>query len=209
MHDNIIDHIVYGVPDFEKAIADLTEKLGVKPVFGGKHVGFGTQNACVHLGDQCYLEILANDDQNTSFQGQKWMGIDMISKPSIIRWAAKSTELVRDSHFLREYDINHGCLATGERITPENDTLQWKMTLPTASSIIDIVPFLLDWSDSTHHPCDLLESTCKLLSIDFYHPHPEQIQPLFLALGIEKTIIFSSKPKISVIIRGRKGDITL
>ena len=35
---DLIDHIVYAVPDFDLALSDLAEKLGVNPIIGGRHL---------------------------------------------------------------------------------------------------------------------------------------------------------------------------
>jgi hypothetical protein len=57
-------------------------KLGVKPVIGGRHLLHGTKNALINLGNQCYLEILAKDEENPTFKGTRWMGIDLITQPT-------------------------------------------------------------------------------------------------------------------------------
>ena len=59
-----IDHIVYCVPDLENGIDYIEELLGIRPVFGGRHLSNGTKNALLNLGDNCYLEILAVDDES-------------------------------------------------------------------------------------------------------------------------------------------------
>ena len=55
-----IDHLVVGAADLDAGIAWIEARLGVAPVLGGVHEGFGTRNALVGLGDP-YLEVLALD----------------------------------------------------------------------------------------------------------------------------------------------------
>ena len=63
-----IDHIVYTVPNLEKAIDWFAEISGIRPAFGGYHTTQGTKNAVVNLGNSCYLELLAADDANKDIQ---------------------------------------------------------------------------------------------------------------------------------------------
>jgi hypothetical protein len=203
------DHIVYAVPDFDLALLGLSEKFGVKPVIGGRHLLHGTKNALINLGNQCYLEILAKDEENTTFKGSRWMGLDLITQPTITRWAVKSPDIEKGSVILKNYQSDLGQISSGERLTTDGSLLKWKMTLPTSEPEVDIIPFLLDWSESTFHPCDRLENECKLVSIDFYHPKPEVMQKLFISMSIENKILHSPEPKIEIKIKGVKREISL
>lgn len=205
----LIDHIVYTVPDFDLSLADLEEKLGVKPMNGGRHLLHGTKNALINLGNQCYLEILAKDEENTTFKGSRWMGLDLITQPTITRWAVKSPDIEKGSVILKNYQSDLGQISSGERLTTDGSLLKWKMTLPRSTPEVDIVPFLLDWSASAFHPCDRMEPQCKLNNVVFYHPHPEVIDGVFLSLSINKKIIYHPFPKIELSIIGQHGIVHL
>ena len=55
-----IDHFMYAVSDLDEGIEWATDTFGVAPAYGGEHVGLGTRNALLSLGDT-YLEIIAPD----------------------------------------------------------------------------------------------------------------------------------------------------
>ncbi len=205
----ITDHIVYAVPDFDQAIHDLEEKLGIKPVIGGRHLLRGTKNALLNLGNICYLEILAIDHENTSFIGQRWMGMDLITQPTITRWAIQTNEIEKHSHILKKQDQELGNIADGERKTSEGETLKWKMTLPLPIPEIDVIPFLIDWSSSDFHPTDRLETGCSIHSISLYHPQPEMIETLLKKLTLKMKVSFAAAPKINIQISGKNGIIEL
>ncbi|MBK8051884.1 MAG: VOC family protein [Saprospiraceae bacterium] len=203
------DHIVYAVPDFDLALSYLEMKLGVKPVIGGRHLLHGTKNALINLGNQCYLEILAKDEENTTFKGTRWMGIDLITKPMITRWAVKSMDIDKGSAILKNFQSDQGNISSGERLTTDGSFLKWKMTLPTAAPEVDIVPFLLDWSASAFHPCDRMEHQCEIYDIALYHPQPEVLEGFFLSLAINKKVLYHPLPKIEVSIIGKNGLVDL
>ncbi|MGB4958857.1 MAG: VOC family protein [Saprospiraceae bacterium] len=200
-----IDHIVYSVLDFEKAIFDIERQSGVKPVIGGKHQLWGTKNALLHLGGECYLEILAKDEDNLEFTGEMWMGIDLISKPQITRWALKSNDVQNDSKILSQVDDHLGQISGGQRKTSSGDILSWKMILPLSHSEVDIIPFMTDWSESAYHPSVHLEEGCQLLSLTLYHPMPSKIQNILSDLGDNHEVIQAKEPVIKISIQGKKG----
>ena len=49
---NQIDHLIFAAPDLEEGILLLQNLMGVKAVFGGKHIGIGTHNALIGLGEK-------------------------------------------------------------------------------------------------------------------------------------------------------------
>lgn len=205
----ILDHIVYAVPDFDNAIHDLEAKRGIKPVIGGRHLLRGTKNALLNLGNSCYLEILAIDRDNATFNGPKWMGIDFITRPTITRWAIQTTKIEVDSHIIKKQYQELGRLEEGERKTPEGETLRWKMTLPLPAPEIDVIPFLLDWSESDFHPTDKLEKGCLLQNITLYHPQPEMIETILEKLSFKMKVSTATAPKIIIQISGKNGVVEL
>ena len=204
-----IDHIVYAVPDLEVAINDLENRLGVRPTFGGYHLTQGTKNALLNLGNQCYLELLAVDQENKDVTAPRWMGIDLIEQPRITRWALKSTELERDARILNNYDRHLGKIHSGQRKRSDGELLRWRMTLPTASPVVDLLPFMTDWQNSEAHPTDQLAEDCTLVSILFTHPQPNHILPIFEQLGINLDITQGSDIRIQIKVRGPKGIVII
>lgn len=203
-----IDHLVYAVPDLAQAISEFELKLGIAPVFGGQHLTKGTKNALLNLGDGAYLELLALDLTNDRVQSPRWMGIDLIEQPQMVRWALKTDQINQVSRQLSAFHPAHGQIETGERQQANGEFLRWQMCLPTATPVVDILPFFVDWSSSRHHPCDQLEKGCSLQEIQLFHPQPQSIEPLFEALNIPLTIQEGTQA-IRLTIASPKGSLSL
>src|SRR4029077_14510397 len=88
----VLDHILLGCGDLERAIAWVEERTGVKAAFGGVHPGRGTQNALLSLGTRHYLEIIAPDPKQGGTAGAQSsvarLGLRELVEPRLVSWAA-------------------------------------------------------------------------------------------------------------------------
>jgi len=204
-----IDHLVYCVPNLEEAIQEIGSKLGIFPVFGGFHKTQGTKNALLNLGSGQYLEILAADPTNKEHQSNRWMGIDLIQKPQMTRWAIKSDNISSDSIILKSSYPKMGAIFNGSRLTSDGEELAWSMILPLSKPEVEVIPFMVDWSDSAFHPTDKLEIGCELKEISFKSQNQEKDIETFKKLGLENSISQALESKISVVISGPNGEVWL
>ena len=204
-----IDHFVYAVPDLEASVDWFEEKLGVRPRMGGKHAQEGTQNAILNVGNGCYLEILAIDPGNTAKNADRWMGVDLITKPRLTRWCLKSSALVRDSRTLKKYDPAMGVIQAGSRRTVSGKVLSWEMARPLPTPEVDIVPFMTDWDRSESHPTDDLPEISTLLDVTLKHPDPDRVKTLFIDLSISFSVLEGKRQSISIKLLTPQGILTL
>ena len=204
-----IDHIVYCVHDLDRAIVDFEILLGIAPVFGGYHTTQGTKNALLNLGNQCYLELLAIDPDNESIKRDRWMGVDLLSKPQITRWSLKSEDLDSDSQIIKEYNPSMGRIEGGSRKTTSGDTLKWGIAMPLAEPEIEVVPFMTDWSESGVHPTDSLEDMCRVIDISLGHPEPSEIDAVLKQLSVHMDVFQSNNTSIKIKIECPKGIIEI
>lgn len=200
-----IDHLVYCVPDLDTGIKQFEALLGVTAIIGGKHLNQGTQNALIHLGDQCYLELLAVDQDNTRIIPPRWMGVDVLTSSKLTRWALKADDIIVDQQILKAYNPALGQLIGGQRQLTSGKFLHWQMTKPLAIPEVELMPFITDWSASELHPCDQLPELCKLVNLKLYHPNPEPIKKSLITLLGEIEIERSKMIEIKAIIDSPKG----
>jgi len=188
---------------------ELESILGIRPAFGGYHKTQGTKNALLNLGSGCYLEVLAIDYDNTAIKASRWMGIEHITSPRITRWALKSNRIESDVEILKRYNDAMGTIFQGSRKTTNGDILAWEMTLPLANPKIELIPFVVDWSDSDYHPTEKLNHKCTLKDIRFSSSTADKTNLVFDELGISNSIYQGVKKEISITIESPNGLISL
>jgi hypothetical protein len=141
-----------------------------------------------------YLEFIAIDKTNLKVTKDRWMGVDVLTKNQITRFALKSNDLISDSIILKEYNAAMGVKKEGSRHTATGNLLQWELLMPLAMPEVELVPFILDWSRSETHPHDMLpDMGCTLIELYATHPKPENVSPFLDQLAyhvrIEKSNI--------------------
>lgn len=203
-----IDHIVFCAPTLESGIDYILKHTGIKATYGGRHLSRGTHNAIFKLGNHSYFEILAPDPENKGIPPPRWMGVDLIEKPRITRWAIKSDTIERDAEVLSNYKSEYGDVQSGSRALKDGSLLSWQLTDPLTKPKIEVVPFLLDWQKSKH-PTTTLPDTCKLKAIRLEHPDPEVVEKVTSALDLDILISPSDHSRIIVTIETPNGTIEL
>lgn len=209
LENRIIDHIVYAVPDLEKAMLDFENRTGVAPTFGGYHTHQGTKNAIVNIGKDAYLEIITVDSANEAITGPRWMGVDLILEPKVTRWSLKSDQLSSDSIILQKYDPQMGEVKGGQRNTSSGDLLSWMMIMPLPHPEVEIVPFITSWGADSVHPTSNLPQNCRLLELQFTHPQPELFREVWQGLGLKRAIAQGPVVEIKLVLDTPKGRVEL
>lgn len=203
-----IDHLVYVVKDLHEGIEILEQKLGVAPVYGGRHETFGTHNALVGLGQNCYLEILAPDPANTSVEKPRWMGVDLTSEPVLARWAIVSGNIKKHASLLEKVNPEMGQIKPGMRKRADGSILKWQLSVPLPTPVIEIIPFIIDWQGSVH-PAENLDNVCSVHSFELEHPNPDHCQFLFKDLSIDLEIQKGNSPLIRARLQTPNGIVEI
>jgi len=82
-----LDHVIYGTADLDVAQRRIETELGLEVLPGGHHVGQGSHNRIVPLGDG-YLELMAIDDPDeaaTNPFGQ--VLLEVLEVEGLVGWA--------------------------------------------------------------------------------------------------------------------------
>ncbi len=203
-----LDHLVYVVPNLEKAMVKLEALLGTPFNYGGRHLQQGTHNALLRLGPAAYLELLAIDPDNTTIAPPRWMGVDQVTSPQFTRWALRSPQLEQDCQLLQAAAPLMGQLRQGQRQKSDGRLLQWQLSMPLPFPAVELLPFLIDWSKG-NHPADDLPATCQIQKLEAIHPQATKTQKVFDALNIDWSIQKGSEIALRALISSPNGPVYL
>jgi hypothetical protein len=203
-----VDHIIYGTPDLDTTVEDLAVQFGVRASVGGQHPGEGTRNALYSLGPSRYLELMGPDPDQPEPDRPRWVGIDDLSEPRIVAWAAKATRLDIAVKEGRNRGVALGDVLEGGRTRPDGTRLSWRLTDPRSVVGDRIVPFLIDWGD-TPHPSSTAASGVSLNTLGAEHPEAGKIGAMLEALGLDLTVRHGESPCLIAELQTPNGVIKL
>jgi hypothetical protein len=177
-----IDHLIVATPDLNAAADDLEARFGVRADPGGKHLGLGTHNALVGLGDVTYLEIIAPDPDQPAPSMPRPFGLDTVHQPRLAGWALACDDIDAAIERARRQGYDPGDAIDMERMSPAGTLLRWRLTLNALNG--GPVPFLIDWGHS-EHPSRSAPRGLRLDSFEIEHPDPDELLPVLAALDAD------------------------
>jgi len=202
-----IDHLVYATPDVEATIEELERRLGVRATPGGSHPKRGTRNALITIGASSYLEIVGPDSAQ-SVAGPRWFGIDGLTAPRLVTWAAKSNDLDGLAEHAADRGVSIGAIMSGGRARPDGSTISWRNTDPTTWLGDGIVPFFIDWGESDH-PSSAAVPGPPLVALRAEHPSPARVRAVLETLGIDLDVAAGSRPRLVATFAAGRGSMDL
>jgi len=204
-----LDHLIYVTRDVEATTADLEARFGVRPAGGGSHVGRGTRNTLMSLGDDVYLEVLGPDlDQDMQQPASRF------PEQALLRtWAVKAPEIDSSVASARSRGYDPGDVNDMSRARPDGVLLEWQLTAGGGGGLgrdgsVALVPFLINWGE-TEHPAVSTPRGCRFASLRAEHPDPSAITPSLEALGVELEIDVGAAPALIATIETPNGTIEL
>lgn len=134
-----IDHVVFCVPDLDRAADHLDRMYGFVSQPGGRHPGHGTANRIVPLGDS-YLELVAVVDpiESAGSPFGAWVDANATSPPR------------PQGLCLRTDDLDEVCARLAldpvamSRETPDGATLRWRLA-GLERALAETLPFFVEW----------------------------------------------------------------
>ena len=202
-----LDHLVYAVHDLASGIASIERLIGVRASPGGKHAGRGTHNALLSLSAGSYLEIIAPDPDQTQPNEPRPFGLDKLREPRLVTWAVRVQNIEQRAEAARKAGYEPGPVVPLSRSLPDGGDLSWLLTLPQMSGD-GLVPFLIQWNPGPH-PSETAPAGAALVDFEGEHPHPEKIEPMLRALGVDLQVDESGRPALIATIEGPNGTVLL
>ncbi len=203
-----VDHLVYATPDLAAGVVRVEQLLGVHAAPGGQHPGAGTRNALIGLGDNVYLEIIGPDPDQAKPASPRRFGIDELQAQRLVTWAAKGTDLEALVETAKRRGVDLGEVQSGSRRRPDGMLLSWRLTVSPVLHSGGIVPFFIDWGQ-TSHPASSLPKGCMLIGLRAEHPDARAVQSALSSLGLDLPMRVADVPALIATIRTPKGDVEL
>jgi hypothetical protein len=199
-----IDHVLLGVDDLQKGIAELERVTGVRAVFGGAHPGRGTQNALIALGGHHYLEILApNPEERGNQEADELRGLTALTP---IGWAARAEDLTVLQQSLRGQGVATEEIRPGARNRPDGTRLAWK-TLSFAPPSSPLLPFFIEWGPGGAHPSATSPAGCRLTGFALQDPAPDAVRQPLRAAGLQVEVSEARESRIRISLACPKGNV--
>lgn len=201
-----IDHIILGINDLERGVAEFEAKTGVRPVFGGAHPGRGTHNALASLGGGTYIEILAPNRAEAAMDAMI-AGLEKMTSLTPIGWAVATTDLAAVKKRAEAGGVTTTQVMPGARTLPDGSRLEW-MTIGVTEPAHDWAPFFIQWADPARQPARTAPGGCTLESIALADPGPDALRTLLTAVGFEMTVSQAAEARMTVTLTCPKGTVT-
>lgn len=204
-----LDHLIYAVGDLEEGRRWLAERTGVQAAFGGAHPGKGTHNALASLGD-AYLELIAPDPDQPDPDGPRPFGVGDRVEQGLVAFAVRTEPGESIEAVVRRLaDVGHdpGPIHSLSRTRPDGTELHWRNTLPRAEDG-RAVPFVIDWG-ATPMPNSTAPGGLELAALTIRHPAPDQLGPIYDALGLDLAVEPGDVSTVTATLRGPDGAVTL
>jgi hypothetical protein len=188
-----LDHLLVGASDLDAGIAWVEQKTGVRPVFGGVHPGRGTRNALLSFGDRQYLEVIAPDPAQQTFDFH--IDFRTLRTPRVITWAAATTDIDATRAAALKAGLRVEGPHDGSRRRPDGRLLRWKtmaVDVDTQHDTVDPIPFFIQWASDSPHPSENAPPGCRLESLRIIDPNPQRLHQILGAfrstIAIDKGI---------------------
>ena len=208
----VFDHLVVAAATLEQGEAYLEQRLGVRPLRGGKHLAMGTHNSLLKLDARRYLEVIAIDPDGATPPHPRWFGLDtpalaatLQATPRLIHWVARTPDI---DAARRALTIDLGVVHTMSR-----GAFSWRVTVPADGNLPagGVLPTLIQWADERHPADSLPDAGVRLVALAGAHPEPGTIRSALSALALADTlkVTYAAQPRIAAILGTPRGSIAL
>lgn len=198
-----LDHLVIAARTLPEGRAWLEGRLDLPMQDGGKHETFGTHNALLSLGPDCYLEVIAIDPGAPAPTRPRWFGLDtpemkarLEDGPALIHWVAAVETLTAGPEVL---DLSRG----------EN---RWTLTVQEDGGLPmnGVAPSRLVWH-TPPPPTRLTDVGVRLGGLRLGSPTPDALRAVLDTLNIvgEVEVYEAPQAELRAVLETPNGLVTL
>jgi hypothetical protein len=152
-----LDHVLLAVADLDAAASRILADHGLASVDGGEHVGLGTANRIVPLGET-YIELIAVVDHAAAQRNPfgSYIGSFVADGDRLMAWAVATDEIDWDAKRIGASPV------PATRVTPDGTELRWRMAGIEGALADRSLPFFIEWEcgPEDHPGKQLAAHTC-------------------------------------------------
>lgn len=195
---------MYAVPDLDTGLAWAQSVFDAAPAHGGAHVGLGTRNALLSLGET-YLELIAPDPAQdlTGTNGERFAAL---AAPGLVTWAACG-DLSHAAEVLGARQIETSGPRRTRRATPDGGMLEWDLLFHRAAELGGLLPFGIDWLECAH-PATTNPRGGTLQQVRISTPDAAELGAILAAMRIDVQVS-SGERAFEVDVAAGGGIVTL
>ena len=201
-----LDHLVWAAPSLDDAVAAFAAMSGVEAMAGGRHVGIGSRNALVDLGDRIYLAI-DGPDETQSLTDNYGATLKALSAPMLTRFAVQTDDLGAAQAVLSRHGIASE-VKPGGRTGANGATYSWQTLAVTDRTLGAGLPIIKTWL-TPNHPSTEAPGGCRLVALSVEHPKRDLLLRLYEELGLDLPVTAAEVPKLTAEIESAKGRFVL
>lgn len=202
-----IDHVILAIDTLERGIRLLRQATGITAVYGGAHPGRGTQNALLSLGRGRYLELLAPNPLDT-VGAPRAAEFARFHALTPFGWALRTHDADELLAALRRRGLPGGAVIRGSRARPDQSILRWRTLNPWGSNRA-LLPFFIEWSQSSPHPSNESPSGCGLVELSMVSPAADSLRALLAQAGIAVPIRAAATEALQLVLDCPRGRVQL
>ncbi|HAF10598.1 MAG TPA: hypothetical protein DCK98_11025 [Chloroflexi bacterium] len=143
-----LDHVVIAVRDLAAA-SEALRSAGFDVRYGGRHSGFGTENAIVRFGLD-YLELITvHDDAEAERASRRSRELAVFLRKyeaGLVGFALATHDLDDVARRLREVGQDAEGPSPMRRVRPDGIVLEWKLLIPGGVAWRRPWPFFISWA---------------------------------------------------------------
>lgn len=196
----LVDHLIYGVPNLAVGIAEMEATLGLRAAPGGAHPGSVTANATISLGGDAYLEILGPAGSPVAGRALPFW-LHELPQGALVGWVHRTDDIHRAVTQARAagYDLGDP-VPMARRAGSDGDELSWLISTNRVPDPREpTFPLLIEWTGGRHPSGEGL-GQAVLRGFELQHPDPAALSGAFEAVGVTGVAIGTGPASIRATI---------
>ena len=179
-----IDHLVVAAASLDEGVTYVQNILGVDIPYGGEHPLMGTHNHVMPIGQNIFLEVIAQNPEAEKPLHPCWFGFDdpliqksLLSQPRLLTWVVNTSDI--------NACLGGAKMSCGRAHKLRRGALEWYFGLPADGRLLvsGMLPYIIQWQTEKHPASLMADSHCVLKKLDIFYPKVQWLQGVFTSIG--------------------------